>query len=108
VCGLWVEGVGVEGLGWEMWGAVDGRIGGCVGSIRKKIIILLINIFLYFIPSQVSNPPKTPLTENSIIPSIPVFLYPSPFSSSFPLHGNPVKSVHLATRKRERGAGGGF
>ncbi len=29
---MWVEGVGVEGLGWEM----DGRMGGCVGSIRKK------------------------------------------------------------------------
>jgi len=52
--GLWVEGVGVEGLGWEVNGCV------CVESIRKKIIILLINIFLYSIPSQVSNPPKTP------------------------------------------------
>jgi len=53
--GLWVEGVGVEGLGWEM----DGRMGGCVGN-KKERTILLINIFLYFIPSQVSNPPKTP------------------------------------------------
>ncbi len=51
-------------------------MGGCVGN-KKERTILLINIFLYSIPSQVSNPPKIPLTENSTIPSIPIFLYPS-------------------------------
>ncbi len=54
---LWVEGVGVEGLAWEM----GGWMGGCVcRKYKKERTILLINIFLYFIPSQVSNPQKIP------------------------------------------------
>lgn len=101
---------GVGFVGWGVLGDVKGGgwTNGCVCRKYKKEKNNTINQHLsLFHPITSLQPPENSVNRKFHHSFHPPFPLPIP-SSSISLPVIPVKSVHLATRKRERGAGGGF
>jgi len=105
VWGLWVEGCGcgMVGLGDVGGGGWTNRW--VCRKYKKENNNTINQHFSLFHPITSLQPPENSVNRKFHHSFHPPFPLPIP-SSSISLRCNPVKSVHLATRKRERGAGG--